>query len=81
MDALLRGHDFLIAPCAPMCQLTAGADHSRTRRTILRYTTPMSLAGTPAVTLPAKSGAGVQLVAARGGDARLLAYTAGIASE
>jgi Asp-tRNA(Asn)/Glu-tRNA(Gln) amidotransferase A subunit family amidase len=54
----------------------AGADHSKTRSTILRYTTPMSLAGTPVVTLPSEDGAGIQLVAARGADARLLAYVA-----
>jgi Asp-tRNA(Asn)/Glu-tRNA(Gln) amidotransferase A subunit family amidase len=73
-DALLREHDFLIAPCAPVCRLVAGADHSDARRAILRYTTPLSLAGAPVVTLPAEGGAGVQLAAARGADANLLAY-------
>ncbi len=76
MDALLREHDFLIAPCTPVSRLVAGADHSNTRRAILRHTTPQSLAGVPVVTLPAEGGAGVQLVAARGADARLLAYAA-----
>jgi Asp-tRNA(Asn)/Glu-tRNA(Gln) amidotransferase A subunit family amidase len=76
MDALLRGHDFLIAPCAPVARLAAGADHSKTRRAILRYTTPASLAGVPVLTVPAAHGAGVQLMAARGADARLLAYAA-----
>jgi Asp-tRNA(Asn)/Glu-tRNA(Gln) amidotransferase A subunit family amidase len=76
MDVLLREHDFLIAPCAPVCRLAAGADHSDARRAILRYTTPMSLAGVPVVTLPSEGGAGVQLAAARGADARLLAYAA-----
>ncbi|MGA7553423.1 MAG: amidase [Candidatus Acidiferrales bacterium] len=76
VDALLREHQFLIAPCSPVAQLVAGADHSQARRTILRYTSPLSLAGVPIVTLPAAGGAGVQLIAARGDDARLLAYAA-----
>jgi Asp-tRNA(Asn)/Glu-tRNA(Gln) amidotransferase A subunit family amidase len=81
MDVLLREYDFLIVPCAPTASLAAGADQSNTRRAILRYTTPISLAGVPAVTLPAgigtaEFGAGVQLVAARGADAGLLSYAA-----
>jgi Asp-tRNA(Asn)/Glu-tRNA(Gln) amidotransferase A subunit family amidase len=76
VDALLREHHFLIAPCSPVAQLVAGADHSQTRGTILRHTAPLSLPGVPVVTLPAAGGAGVQLVAARGDDARLLAYAA-----
>ncbi|MFZ1976196.1 MAG: amidase [Candidatus Acidiferrales bacterium] len=76
VDALLREHQFLIAPCSPVAQLAAGADHSQARRTILRYTSPLSLAGVPIVTLPAAGGVGVQLIAARGDDARLLAYAA-----
>lgn len=78
MDALLHDHDFLIAPCAPVSRLAAGADHTDTRRAILRYTTPASLAGVPVITLPTNNGAGVQLMAARGADARLLAYAAGL---
>jgi aspartyl-tRNA(Asn)/glutamyl-tRNA(Gln) amidotransferase subunit A len=76
MDALLGEHDFLIAPCAPHHELLAGADHSHARRIMMRYTLPMSLAGTPVVALPTQTGAGVQLIAARGADARLLAYAA-----
>jgi Asp-tRNA(Asn)/Glu-tRNA(Gln) amidotransferase A subunit family amidase len=57
-------------------RLTVGTDNSQARRRILRYTVPMSLAGMPVVTLPDSSGAGVQLVAARGADARLLAFAA-----
>jgi len=75
-DALLRAHDYLIVPCAPMRHLYAGADHGQTRRAILRYTAPMSLATAPVVTLPEGDGSGVQLVAARGADARLLAFAA-----
>jgi Asp-tRNA(Asn)/Glu-tRNA(Gln) amidotransferase A subunit family amidase len=78
MDGLLREYDFVIAPCAPVCRLAAGGDHSAARRMILRYTTPMSLAGVPVITLPGEGGAGVQLVAARGADARLLSYAAGL---
>jgi Asp-tRNA(Asn)/Glu-tRNA(Gln) amidotransferase A subunit family amidase len=76
MDTLLLEYDFLIVPCAPVHELLAGADHSQTRRSLLRYTVPMSLAGVPVVTLPSGTGAGVQLVAARGSDAKLLAYAA-----
>jgi Asp-tRNA(Asn)/Glu-tRNA(Gln) amidotransferase A subunit family amidase len=38
----------------------------------------MSLAGTPVITLPSSTGAGVQLIAARGADARLLAHAAAL---
>ena len=58
MDQLLAQHDFLMLPCAPMTALRAGADHSATRLKILRYTTPISLAGMPAVTLSATGGGG-----------------------
>jgi aspartyl-tRNA(Asn)/glutamyl-tRNA(Gln) amidotransferase subunit A len=77
MDDVLEQHDFLMLPCAPMSALAAGVDHSATRPKILRYTTPASLAGTPTVTLAAPGG-GVQLIAARGSDARLLAFAAGL---
>jgi Asp-tRNA(Asn)/Glu-tRNA(Gln) amidotransferase A subunit family amidase len=80
-DALLREHDFLILPCAPISQLAAGADHTNTRKAILRYTTPFSLAGVPVVTLPTKGGAGIQLATARGADARLLSYAAQLGSS
>jgi len=73
-DALLREFDFVMAPCAPVARLLAGADHTNARKAILRYTTPMSLAGAPVVTLPANGGAGMQLAAARGADARLVAF-------
>jgi aspartyl-tRNA(Asn)/glutamyl-tRNA(Gln) amidotransferase subunit A len=54
--------------------LEAGKDHSETRHKILRYTVPLSLAGTPVVTLPFPGGAGVQLVGARGADRKLLEF-------
>ncbi len=75
-DALLSEFDFVMAPCSPVTRLEVGADHTNARKAILSYTTPMSLAGAPVVTLPAAGGAGVQLAAARGSDARLLAFAA-----
>jgi Asp-tRNA(Asn)/Glu-tRNA(Gln) amidotransferase A subunit family amidase len=77
MDHLLEQYDFLMLPCAPLSALAVGVDHSESRLHILRYTTPISLAGMPAVALPALGG-GVQLVGARGSDARLLAFAASI---
>ena len=77
MDRLLEQHDFLMLPCAPVSSLAPGVDHSAARMKILRYTTPGSLAGAPVVALPAPVG-GVQLMAARGSDARLLAFAAGL---
>lgn len=76
MDTLLQTYEYLIVPCSPIARLMAGADHQESRVRILRYTTPMSLAGVPVITLPCRNGAGVQLVAACGADARLLAYAA-----
>ncbi|MGH9572976.1 MAG: amidase [Candidatus Acidiferrales bacterium] len=80
IDALLSDFDYAMLPCAPIEGLTLGADHSQTRPRTLRYTVPMSLAGTPVVTLPDISGAGVQLCASRGQDARLLTFAAQFAS-
>jgi aspartyl-tRNA(Asn)/glutamyl-tRNA(Gln) amidotransferase subunit A len=82
MDALLVEHQLLLMPAAPVAKLPAGADHSQTRARLLRYTTPVSLAGMPAVTIPflhdGKPSGGMQLVAAREDDARLLAIAARI---
>jgi len=79
MEELFRECDFVIAPCAPISRLLAGMDHNESRKMILRYTTPMSLAGVPVVTLPARGGAAVQLIGTPGDDARLLAFAAGLA--
>jgi Asp-tRNA(Asn)/Glu-tRNA(Gln) amidotransferase A subunit family amidase len=80
MDALLAQHQLLLMPASPVVQLTAQADHSQTRTRLLRYTTPVSLAGMPAVTIPflanGKPSGGMQLIAAREDDARLLAIAA-----
>jgi Asp-tRNA(Asn)/Glu-tRNA(Gln) amidotransferase A subunit family amidase len=78
VDALLKEFDFLIAPCAPVARLAVGGDHSNARKAILRYTTPGSLGGVPIVTLPAAGRVGVQLIGARGTDAKLLQFAAEI---
>jgi Asp-tRNA(Asn)/Glu-tRNA(Gln) amidotransferase A subunit family amidase len=80
-DALFAEFDFLIAPCSPVASLAIGANHANARKAILRYTTPGSLAGVPIVTLPAPGGAGVQLMAPRGADARLLQFSAEFGSR
>lgn len=80
VDRLFDSFDFVILPCSPMSKLEAGKDHSQTRMKILRYTTPLSLAGTPVVTIPFPGGAGMQLTAPRGQDMRLLAYAARLAA-
>jgi Asp-tRNA(Asn)/Glu-tRNA(Gln) amidotransferase A subunit family amidase len=79
VDTLFQSFDFLILPCSPISKLEAGKDHTQTRPKILRYTTPLSLAGTPVVTLPFPNGAGIQLSAPRGQDSRLLTYAAALA--
>jgi len=75
MDKLFAVHQLLLLPCAPVARLLAGADHSQTRTRLLRYTTPFSLAGVPAITIPSAIG-GTQLAAARGGDEPLLELAA-----
>ncbi len=77
--------DLLILPCAPVSRLLAGADHSAARANILRYTTPFSLAGLPAVALPGPMagggfGTGLQMAAAPGRDVELLAFSAALAA-
>jgi aspartyl-tRNA(Asn)/glutamyl-tRNA(Gln) amidotransferase subunit A len=80
-DAQLREFDFFLAPCAALDELAVGTDHTESRRVILRYTTPLSLVGAPVVTLPCASGAGVQLIAPRNSDARLLGYTQAVGTR
>jgi Asp-tRNA(Asn)/Glu-tRNA(Gln) amidotransferase A subunit family amidase len=81
MLLLFQQVDLLLVPCAPVSKLYARQDQSKIRPAILRYTTPISLAGLPAVTLPgehigAAFGTGMQLVAAPMQDASLLAFAA-----
>jgi Asp-tRNA(Asn)/Glu-tRNA(Gln) amidotransferase A subunit family amidase len=66
---------FAADACSPVARLAAGADHSKTRGRILRYTTPFSMAGVPVVTLPCAVG-GMQLAAARGCDESLVEFAA-----
>jgi aspartyl-tRNA(Asn)/glutamyl-tRNA(Gln) amidotransferase subunit A len=75
MDELFAAHELILLPAAPVAQLTAGVDHSNTRKRLLRYTTPFSLAGVPAVTIPCRAG-GMQLAAARDEDEALLQFAA-----
>ena len=83
MATLFESFDLLLAPCAPISKLRAGHDHTESRKAILRYTTPASLAGLPAVTLPgevigAAFGTGMQLLSAPRNDATLLAFASTI---
>lgn len=71
MDDLFAQHELILLPATPVSNLKAGADHSKTRGRLLRYTTPFSLAGVPVVTLPCAVG-GMQLAAARDCDEPLL---------
>ena len=75
MDELFANHQLLLMPATPVARLAAGADHSRTRMRLLRYTMPFSLAGVPCVTIPCAAG-GVQMAAPRGSDESLLALAA-----
>ena len=81
---LLSRFDLLVLPAAPVSRLVASEDQATARARILRYTTPFSLAGLPAVTLPGESigapfGTGIQIAAAQGEDAALLAFAASLA--
>jgi Asp-tRNA(Asn)/Glu-tRNA(Gln) amidotransferase A subunit family amidase len=84
-NALFQNCDYLLFPCAPVSSIAAGADHTQTRARILRYTTPMSLAGLPVVTLPSLSPSapkgGLQLVGPLGSDATLLALSASLSEK
>jgi aspartyl-tRNA(Asn)/glutamyl-tRNA(Gln) amidotransferase subunit A len=75
VDALLAEHELLLMPATPVAHLTAGADHSQTRKRLLRYMVPFSLAGVPVVTIPCAVG-GMQMAAARGNDEALLDFAA-----
>ena len=80
VDGLLAEHELLLLPASPVAQLAAGADHSGTRRRLLRYTTPFSLAGVPVVTVPCAPG-GAQLAASREFDESLLALTVRLGAQ
>jgi Asp-tRNA(Asn)/Glu-tRNA(Gln) amidotransferase A subunit family amidase len=80
VDGLLDAHQLLLLPAAPVARLAAGADHSKTRARLLRFTTPFSLAGVPVVTIPCAVG-GMQLAAARGCDEALLQFASRLADS
>jgi Asp-tRNA(Asn)/Glu-tRNA(Gln) amidotransferase A subunit family amidase len=80
MDDLFAAHELLLLPATPVARLAAGADHSQTRARLLRYTTPISLAGAPAVTIPCAQG-GMQLAAAREDDESLLQIAAQLGAK
>ncbi len=83
--ALFKRFDYLLFPCASMSSIAAGVDHSATRPRILRYTTPISLAGLPVVVLPMlRAGVpagGIQLIGPMGSDAALLALSASLSEK
>ena len=83
--ALFENFDYLLFPCAPMSSIAAGVDHVATRPRILRYTTPISLAGLPVVVLPMlRTGApagGIQLIGPMGSDSALLALSASLSEN
>jgi len=80
-SALFNRFDYLLYPCAPITELREGEDHLAARTAILRYTTPISLAGLPAVTLPFPGGVGLQLIGPLNSDAKLLALSAGLGEQ
>jgi Asp-tRNA(Asn)/Glu-tRNA(Gln) amidotransferase A subunit family amidase len=83
--ALFEKFDYLLFPCAPISSIAAGVDHAATRPRILRYTTPISLAGLPVVVLPMLRGGaaagGIQLIGLMGSDAALLALSASLSEK
>jgi Asp-tRNA(Asn)/Glu-tRNA(Gln) amidotransferase A subunit family amidase len=84
MAELFARFDFLALPSSPVQSLQASLDHVLTRKRVLRYNTPFSLAGLTVATLPgeilgAPLGTGVQVAAPQGYDAQLLAYVAALA--
>jgi aspartyl-tRNA(Asn)/glutamyl-tRNA(Gln) amidotransferase subunit A len=82
---LFQTFDYLLLPCGPVSSLAANADHSQSRARILRYMTPISLAGLPVVTLPALGpdgpAGGMQMVGPMGSDAVLLALGAALSEK
>jgi aspartyl-tRNA(Asn)/glutamyl-tRNA(Gln) amidotransferase subunit A len=80
MDELFAECQLILLPCTPVARLAVRADHSQTRSRLLRYTSPFSLAGVPAVAIPCAHG-GMQLAATRGLDESLLALAAQIGAQ
>lgn len=82
MDELFSAYELVLLPCAPVAKLTAGqvSAVADVRRRLLRYTSPFSLAGAPAIAIPYSPG-GMQLAAARDNDEALLALAARIGAQ
>jgi aspartyl-tRNA(Asn)/glutamyl-tRNA(Gln) amidotransferase subunit A len=80
MNELFAKHELLLMPCAPVARLEAGIDHSGTRARLLRYTTPVSLAGVPTIAIPCAAG-GMQLAAALNNDESLLQLAAQLGAQ
>lgn len=79
-EQLFHQFDFLLAPISPLSRLLAGADHTETRARLLRLTTPASLGGNPAIVLPSPE-CGLQLIAARNDDRRILRFAARLGEQ
>ncbi|SIQ30316.1 amidase [Rhizobium sp. RU35A] len=78
IDALLERFDVLMTPALPLPppRLSEASDPAKVL-TLTRYLRPFNLSGHPALVLPARTvdglPSGIQLVAAKGADARLIA--------
>ncbi len=57
--AFFQVHDFLVLPCAPLPALTKAQCTPETRKAILAFTTPASLAGLPCLSIPVPLGDGL----------------------
>ena len=75
MAQLFGQFDLLLAPATPVSKLDPAVDQSAVRAHILRFTSPASVCGLPAVVLPS-SDCGLQLLAAHNDDRRLLQFAA-----
>ncbi|HZG27020.1 MAG TPA: amidase [Ensifer sp.] len=78
VDALLERFDVLVTPALPLAPpLLSEANESAKVLTLTHYLRPFNLSGHPALVLPAETSdglpSGIQLVAAKGADARLIA--------
>ncbi len=78
VDALLERFDLLVTPALPLAPpLLPEANEPAKVLTLTHYLRPFNLSGHPAIVLPAETSdglpSGIQLVAAKGADARLIA--------
>lgn len=82
MDELFAAYELLLMPSAPVLKISPGEGETQknTRTRLLRYTSPCSLAGVPAVAIPCAHG-GMQLAAARDRDESLLAFAGQIGAH